>query len=438
MAIDTIAAKKKKQELQSIDGNNVVAVNANANANLYQCSACKAMLGRHRFSKKIFRRVVIDRQHHHHHHHQQQQQQQPRGAKASDDEKLVCQQCKRLETAKRCKQTPPKPLKHDSTRAESGARRRPNNFGYCDYVDKLFGMDCFATDIAPLRVFRSAKDVSESMAAVQAVFRHGTVRNKASRDDGKVLCLCIGDGCTPRTALLMAFLAKERESWECVSIDPALSEEWSETNKTSGGATTNTSAPTGGIRGLYGYKGTLIEFLTDPNRPPGRTPGGEAQQPPPRSRRQTWRHLVLVCVHSHARFVKEASIERIRYLYSHPLSPSSSERPETPGSARHGIESSPEENSKTTLIIPSTTIVSLPCCPTFRHVRDIGRPPSIKYDDDCVFSACRSVEVWNFEEEEKEDDNDDNEHPGITEYCSENITLVHRGNMAAAGFRRPR
>jgi hypothetical protein len=75
------------------------------------------------------------------------------------------------------------------------------------------------------------------------------------------------------------------------------------------------------------------------------------------------RHLVLLCVHSHARFLGEADVSHIRLRYGN---------------------------------IP-TTLVSLPCCPQFRHVGDIGRAPDIKFEDDCVFSSCRSVEVWNFE-----------------------------------------
>jgi hypothetical protein len=353
------------------------------------------MLGRHRFQKKLFRKLVLGDGKGGHNKTKEQQQQQH----------LVCQQCRRVETANRCKQAPPKLLKHNSRRADSGTKRRPNNFGYCDYVDKLFGMDCFATHIAPLKVFTSAKDVSESMAAIQAVFKHGNISERTPRQqhDGGILCLCIGDGCTPRTALLMAFLTKQHDGWECVSIDPALSEEWAVGGSES---SRDGAASTRGVRGLHCYKGTLKDFLEDPNRPPSKQ--RENQQTLQQQQHQ-WRHLVLVCVHSHARFVEEASIENIRSLYS-----------------------SKTSDVGNTVLLP-TTIVSLPCCPTFRHVRDIGEPPTLKYDDDCVFSACRSVEVWNLEERE-ELRKDQTISPGYyiatNVYCSEELAFVANGGIS--------
>ena len=204
--------------------------------------------------------------------------------------------------------------------------RRPNNFGYCNYLDKLFSLRCFP-DIAALGAFTSAKDVSESMAAVQAACQHGLWNAK---QHGRVKCLCIGDGATPRTAVLAAFLQR----WHCTSIDPALRVEWR-------------GARPKGVAGLVGFGGTLEDFVTR-----GRDDADAAYD-----------HLVLLCVHSHARLVGRASVPRLR--------------------ARYGG-------------VP-TSLVSLPCCPKFRSQRDVGRVPDVKYEDDCVFSACRRVEVWNFD-----------------------------------------
>ncbi len=205
-------------------------------------------------------------------------------------------------------------------------KRRPNNFGYCNYLDQLFSMNCFP-DIVSLKAFTSAKDVSESMAALQAASEHGTlVKTKGS----KVKCLCIGDGSTPRTAVLACFLQK----WECVSIDPALKEDW------------KGSQPKN-IRGLIGFGGTLEEYLLTQ-----RDVEFDA----------TYESLVLLCVHSHARLTGTASVENIMARYNN---------------------------------IP-TTLVALPCCPKFRSSKDVGRSPDVQYEDDCVFSMKRKVEVWNF------------------------------------------
>ena len=235
------------------------------------------------------------------------------------DRPPTCTHCRKTVQAERVKVPPPRPILR-GRKADSGVTRKPNNFGYCNYVDKLFGLDCFK-EIVACGAFTTAKDVSESMAALQAASHHGNIQ-----DAKNVLCLSIGDGSTPRSAVLVAFL----KGWRSISIDPALKPEWKGSHET--------------VRGLLGFSGTLEEFMETSTT------------------EHTHDHVVLLCVHSHARFVQSATVSKIRARYGN-----------TP-----------------------MTIVSLPCCAKFRHVADIGRPPDIKYDDDCVFSACRTVEVWNF------------------------------------------
>jgi hypothetical protein len=259
------------------------------------CKICRQSLPRHLFSKKEFMK---------------------------DDS--ICHQCRRNQTAERCNQATKSQIKL-GRKADSGIERRPNNFGYCNYLDQAFSLRCFS-DLVALGVFTSAKDVSESMAAIHAVTKHGLDSNKHS----KVMCLCIGDGSTPRTAVLACYW----KQWTCISIDPALQNGWR-------GDSPN------GVRNLTGFGGTLENFLASNN---------------PHSMRD-YSHLVLLCVHSHARLIDTCSIPNILNRY-----PS----------------------------IPKTTLVSLPCCPKFRSHRDVGRPPDIHYEDDCVFSACRKVEIWNF------------------------------------------
>ncbi|KAL9189825.1 hypothetical protein ACHAXT_009500 [Thalassiosira profunda] len=269
------------------------------------CDACHHSLPRHLFPKKKF---------------------------AKDPARRVCRQCKKNETAERCGQPPKKQIKLGRT-SEAGAKRRPNNWGYCNYLDKLFAMECFS-DIVALRAFTSAKDVSESMAAIQAASQHGGKLIDGKEDKMRVKCLCIGDGSTPRTAVLACFLMK----WDCVSIDPALGEEW-------------TGEEPKGVRGLTGFGGTLEDFVA---RDVANEDKGAIEE---------YDRLVLLCVHSHARLTGKASVPNLMARY-------------------HNIP---------------TTLVSLPCCPRFRSQKDVGRPPDARYDDDGVFSACRSVEVWNFD-----------------------------------------
>eukprot|EP00985_Skeletonema_marinoi_P023286 scaffold15419_cov206-Skeletonema_marinoi.AAC.3 len=270
------------------------------------CNECHQSLASHLFPKKKF---------------------------AKEQDVDMCRQCKKNQTAKRCKQQPKENAKQ-GRKSESGIVRRPNNFGYCDYVDKLFSLNCFS-DIVSLKVFTSAKDVSESMAAIQAASQYGLQSNK--QNGNRVKCLCIGDGSTPRTAVLACYL----KQWECVvSIDPALQEDW------------HGICPKG-VRGLVGFKGTLEEFMKSQQQEEHE--GGNPKQ-------AEYDHLALLCVHSHARLHNNESVDRIM--------------------ARYGNI--------------STTLVSLPCCPTFRSQKDVGRAPDHVYEDDCVFSQCRKVEIWNF------------------------------------------
>ena len=251
---------------------------------------------------------------------------------------ICCRQCKKNQTAARCKQPTKPQTKQGRKNLDSGVKRRPNNFGYCNYLDQLFSLDCFP-DIINLKAFTSAKDVSESMAAIQAATQHGLMKEDSSnkKRKKKIKCLCIGDGSTPRTAVLGCFLKK----WNCISIDPALHEEWH-------------GIEPKGVRGLIGYGGTLEEYLMQMNNDGTKNDKEE----------EVYDHLILLCVHSHARLIGNASISNIMNLYDN---------------------------------VP-TTLISLPCCPKFRSTKDIGRVPDVCYDDDCVFSMCRRVEVWNFEQ----------------------------------------
>jgi len=257
-------------------------------------------------------------------------------------------------------------------RSASGTKRRPNNFGYCHYLDQLFSKDCFP-DLMQLRVFPSAKDVSESMAVLQAFSQYGVLSTdelitKEEQHNSKMIkCLCIGDGSTPRTAVLACFL---QNNWDCVSIDPILRNNWQGTIPQ-------------GVHGLVGYGGTIEAFVMEEmqkhehalttstttttsgtkeqNKQDSQTHHDSVLQQSS-SNTPTYDALVLLCVHSHARLERQASLHHIRSLYH----------------------------------FPPTTLIRLPCCPKFRSHADVGRPPDISYEDDGVFSACRQVQMWNF------------------------------------------
>src|SRR6188474_1758259 len=63
------------------------------------------------------------------------------------------------------------------------------------YLDQFLALRC-APDLIASGVFPNAKEITESMAAVRALWRNARV----DRHDPRVAAICVGDGVTPRTA----------------------------------------------------------------------------------------------------------------------------------------------------------------------------------------------------------------------------------------------
>lgn len=90
------------------------------------------------------------------------------------------------------------------------------------YIDEFIRLRC-ATDLLHWRLYPNAKEITESMAAYEAVRRYFWKRGYNPRDS-TIRLIAVGDGSTPRTAALFAV----RTNWECYSIDPALNDkDWS-------------------------------------------------------------------------------------------------------------------------------------------------------------------------------------------------------------------
>lgn len=81
------------------------------------------------------------------------------------------------------------------------------------YVDQFLQLQC-ATDLLKLGLFPNVKEISESFAAIRALFIHRTVE----RDDESVHVISVGEGGRPRTATTLAF----RTRWTCHAVDPQL------------------------------------------------------------------------------------------------------------------------------------------------------------------------------------------------------------------------
>lgn len=84
-----------------------------------------------------------------------------------------------------------------------------------------------AVDILQLGVFPDAKEISESFAAVNALERKLGL-SKALMTKLNPYILVVGDGCTPRTGVLLAFYTP----YDIISIDPEMRKtEWPEVQR---------------------------------------------------------------------------------------------------------------------------------------------------------------------------------------------------------------
>ena len=92
---------------------------------------------------------------------------------------------------------------------------------YARYVNEMLRLGC-APELLRLRLFPDAKELTETFAVHEAV--RSRLGGAYPLTDDTVTLVAVGDGNTPRTAALFAFLTR----WHCVSIDPEMApwREW--------------------------------------------------------------------------------------------------------------------------------------------------------------------------------------------------------------------
>lgn len=88
------------------------------------------------------------------------------------------------------------------------------------YLTDFINMKC-SPDILATRVFPNAKEITESMGAFVA--HRKNLLSFCGFGDRSRTAFVIGDGSTPRTGVLLAFLTR----WSVVSLDPNMKGEWS-------------------------------------------------------------------------------------------------------------------------------------------------------------------------------------------------------------------
>jgi len=73
------------------------------------------------------------------------------------------------------------------------------------YVNEMLRLSC-APELLRLKLFPDAKELTESFSAYNAIRTH--LADEFKPADGRVTLIAVGDGHTPRTAALCAFLTQ--------------------------------------------------------------------------------------------------------------------------------------------------------------------------------------------------------------------------------------
>ena len=217
------------------------------------------------------------------------------------------------------------------------------------YVTELLKLAC-APELVRLRLFPDAKELTESFAANNAarsfLYPRGAERGRVDPADAAVTCVAVGDGNTPRTAALFAFLTR----WQCVAVDPEMVE-WREWGKRRGVVDDGEADARGGTGDALDAPGEV---------PPGAW-GGVRRLRAFRKKIQEIRveceKAVLVLVHAHVSLAECLAQVQTR-------------------SGR-------------------CSAVILPCCNWYQKLRHPeGAPPLAEYDDGSVASPQRTVRVF--------------------------------------------
>ena len=268
-----------------------------------------------------------------------------------------------------------------------GEEDRPANVADCKYIDALLRLPSYL-NLNAYGIFQSSEDVSISMATLEAVRLYGTLEQtyfvphdteglpaktrkpnprsmlpmeepKIVEEEGvdpkSIVCLVLGEGRTPRTAVLCAV----HYGWTSYAIDPTLSEGWDGYHED--------------IPGFTGYSGTVAEFVDN------------TEDSIIEIQNQSVKHLVIIGIQ------KEKDKLRLK------------------GNA-HVCEIRDRYNDVPTTLVSISPVRKATLAPKRRKgqymsklEKDIGYDPNISFLDGAVFSECRLIEVWNFHNADDEE-----------------------------------
>lgn len=317
---------------------------------------------------------------------------------------------------------------------------RPSSVADCMYIDLLLSMPCYL-NLSAFGVYGSSREVSVSIAALEAVRLNGTLLGGGNDDDDddeeigasggyfvphncdgrpvvpttmsttntsheekgrkkegmivdprSVVCLVLGEGPIPRTAIL----ASTHYGWTTIAIDAHLSGQW-----------TGRQAD---VPNYCGYAGTLCDFMEKVGGG-GSGGGGSSMENSVESLPMRLgyprgdiplRHLVIIGIQPNdqcdpVRMTGTGHIHEVRSCYN--------DVPTTVVSLSPVLRTlstlaPPEAKERRKIVHRRNNSLE----------RDLGYAPNSWYVDGGVFSICREVKVWNFHNtEQEEDDNEEME-----------------------------
>lgn len=219
------------------------------------------------------------------------------------------------------------------------------------YIEEFMGLlsQCPALECH----FNSSAQISSSLASINAAMTNGSFSSSAfvagSVDPSSILCLVLGDGGSPRTALAAAI----KNGWTVVSIDEKLDKSWVGRRDGLG----NSSS----AHRYLGFRGTMNDFLFE----------GKQVIQSSLCDAYNFQHLIIICIEATSNFDRlqtlrgRCGVADLRMIYN---------------------------NIPATVVSVSSS--NLTQCP-------LQSSKGSSYLDKGILSANRHVTVWNFESSSK-------------------------------------
>ena len=126
---------------------------------------------------------------------------------------------------------------------------------HLQYLDRFLSLRC-APDLLTLKIFPDAKELTESFSILEALTRFFPLLRAASATAGpEPSFLVVGDGSTPRTAALLAFMYPQSSVY---SVDPQLA--------LPSGSSPPGAEPHPNVSNLTLYRGGIEEVVVNDSR----------------------------------------------------------------------------------------------------------------------------------------------------------------------------